>query len=133
MNVEDVTKQYIEAINRHDADRIYRLMSDDHVFIESEGTEHGKSVDMRQGWIDYFKMFPDYHIEVSDMLSRDNTVLMVGKASGTYTTDGNLNPENHWEVPIAWKAVIEGEKVKVWQYYVDPQPIADIMEKANTA
>ena len=131
MSSEDVAKQFAAAINQHDADRLYNLMSEDHIFIDSDGTSYNNTDQYRQGWIQYFKMFPDYTIDISEVFSSGDTVVLLGKASGTYTSDGNLKPENHWQVPAAWKAVIAGEKVNVWQIFVNPEPIAQIMRKSS--
>lgn len=131
MSSEDVAKQFVAAINQHDADKLYKLMSEDHTFIDSDGTSYSNTDQYRQGWIEYFKMFPDYMIDISEVFSSGDTVVLLGKASGTYTSDGSLKPENQWQVPAAWKAVIAGEKVKVWQIFVNPEPIAKVMERSS--
>jgi ketosteroid isomerase-like protein len=129
MSAEDVAKEFAAAINRHNADAICRLMAKDHIFIDSGGDTYSNISQMRQGWIDYFKMFPDYKIEISEVFVSADMVVLLGKASGTYTSDGTLRPDNHWEVPAAWKAVVAGEKVKVWQVFADNAPVVEIVRK----
>lgn len=73
-------------------------------------------------------LFPDYTIEVEDVLTEENLVAVFGYASATYkglTTD----QANYWRLPAAWKAVIEKSKIKLWQVYADYSPILDIFEK----
>ncbi len=131
MNIEEIANKFIEAINRHDIEAIVELMSEDHTFVDSGGDVYKGNVQMRQGWADYFKMFPDYKIEAPKFVVSGDTVILLGTASGTYTTDGKLRTENHWEIPAAWKAVIADAKIKLWQVFADNTPVADIMRKEN--
>jgi ketosteroid isomerase-like protein len=129
MDIEKIANGFIEAINRHDIGAIGELMSEDHTFIDSGGDVYKGNEQMRQGWADYFRMFPDYKIEAPEFVVSGDTIILLGKASGTYTTDGKLRPENHWEIPAAWKAVIADEKIKFWQVFADNTPVMEIMVK----
>jgi ketosteroid isomerase-like protein len=131
MSVEDVANKFVAAINQHNIEAICQLMTKDHTFIDSggdiySGIDNGK---MRQGWIGYYKMFPDYTIDISEVFVSGETVVLLGKASGTYTLDGSLKPDNHWQVPAAWKAVVVGEKIKVWQVFADNSSVVEIIRK----
>jgi ketosteroid isomerase-like protein len=129
MNIEEIANKFIEAINRHDVDAIGELMSEDHTFVDSGGDVYKGNEQMRQGWADYFRMFPDYKIEAPEFVVSSDTIVLLGKASGTYTTDGKLRPENRWEIPAAWKAVIVDEKIKLWQVFADNTPVMEIIKK----
>lgn len=129
MNIEEIANEFIEAINRHDIESIGGLMSEDHTFIDSGGDVYKGNEQMRHGWSHYFKMFPDYKIEAPEFVVSGDTVILLGRASGTYTTDGTLRPENHWEIPAAWKAVIADKKIKLWQVFADNTPVMEIMVK----
>jgi ketosteroid isomerase-like protein len=129
MNVENVVNEFIDAINRHDVEAIGRLMSEDCVYIDSDGTTYDDVEQMIQGWPGYYEMFPDYKIEIYDSFVSGNTVALFGKASGTYATDGTLKPENHWEIPAAWKAIVAGNKIKLWQWIADNSIVAEIINK----
>ena len=129
MNIEEIANQFIAAVNRHDVDAICQLMTEDHTFIDSGGEVYNGIEQMRQGWSEYFKMFPDYMIEAPEYVVSGDTIILLGKASGTYTADGTLRPENHWEIPAAWKAVIADDKIKLWQVFADNAPIVEIMRK----
>jgi hypothetical protein len=129
MSVEEVVEKFVAAINRHDVNAIGQLMSDDCIYVDSDGTTYDDVEQMRQGWPGYYKIFPDYKIEIAETFIKDNTVALLGKASGTYTSDGILKPENHWEIPAAWKAVVAGDKIKLWQWIADNSIVAEIMRK----
>jgi len=129
MSVEDIANKFVEAINQHDVEAICQLMTEDHTFIDSGGDVYSGIERMRQGWIDYYKMFPDYTIEIDEVFVSGDKVVLLGKASGTYTSDGALKPENHWELPAAWKAVVSDEKIKLWQVFADNTSVFEIMRR----
>jgi len=129
MDIEEIANKFIEAINRHDIESIGELMSEDYTFIDSGGDTYKGNEQMRQKWADYFKMFPDYKIEAPEFVVSGDTVILLGKAYGTYTTDGKLRPENHWEIPAAWKAEVAEEKIKLWQVFADNSMVDEIIRK----
>ena len=128
MNPRKASQAFIDAINAGDVESLCNLMAPKHVFIDSDGKEVRDNEGMRKGWKEYFALVPDYKIHVREMFERENTVGMFGTAEGTFSKDGTVDPENHWEVPAAWRAVIENELVLVWQVYVNPMPMLKIME-----
>lgn len=125
---KQVIQDYIAAINVHDIPRLYDLMAPDHTFVGAYGDEvHGRE-EMKNGWIGYFEWFPDYRIEISDILERENTFAIFGFAGGTYHGQKTDDDRNHWHLPAAWKAVVEGEHVSLWQVYADSKIPFDIMD-----
>lgn len=131
MSIENVAREFVAAINQHDVEKICRLMTEDHTFIDPGGDVLTGADQMKQGWSAYFKMFPDYRIEISDVFVSGETAVLLGMASGTYSTDGILRLENHWEIPAAWKAVVADNKVEVWQVFADNVPILEIVNKTS--
>lgn len=129
----DVAMAFVEAVNAGSADRLARLMTEGHVFIDSDGAEYRGKSRMVPGWRGYFAMVPDYKIMVKETFAAAGTVMMAGEAEGTFSQHGTLKPENHWKVPAAWRAVIEDDKVAVWQLYVNPEPMASILKRINGA
>ena len=87
---------------------------------------------MGPGWRGYFGMVPDFHIEVTDRFHRENVVVMLGRASGTFVQKGELRPENHWSVPAAWRVVVESELVAVWQLYATQHPMYLILDRIRS-
>jgi ketosteroid isomerase-like protein len=127
-----IAHAFVGAINTGNADEIARLMPEDHVFVDSDGTPtHGRAT-MQEGWRQYFRMFPDYKISVEETLSRGPVVVMLGTADGTYAVGGKLLPENHWSVPAVWRAVIRDNAVLEWRVYVNVGAITEIISKHGT-
>jgi ketosteroid isomerase-like protein len=124
---------FVDAINTNDPDRLVTLMTDNHTFIDADGSEHPGRDEMHRGWKQYFAMVPDFKIHVREALSHDNIVALFGVAEGTFDQDGDLKPENHWVVPAAWRVVVERDKVSVWQLYVNPEPMVEIFERIKAS
>jgi limonene-1,2-epoxide hydrolase len=118
-NEIDVVKAFIAAINRRAPSEISGLMTEDHTFVDSSGSIQSGREKMTAGWEEYFRMFPDYKIQVESILQDKAFVAVFGSASGTYNGKRGLVPENRIEMPAAWKAVVENGKVKLWQVYAD--------------
>jgi ketosteroid isomerase-like protein len=129
MEVKEIANKFIEAINQHDVESLCELITEDHTFIDSAGEACNGIEQMRRAWSEYFKMFPDYAIEAPEFVISGDTVILLGKASGTYTTDGSLRQENHWQIPAAWKAVIADDKIKLWQVFADNSIVVKIIKK----
>jgi ketosteroid isomerase-like protein len=128
MRAKEVANEFVSAINQHNVEAISRLMTEDHTFIDSGGGTYS-GAEIRQSWAEYFKMFPDYKVEISEVFVSGETVVLIGEASGTYTSDGTLKPANHWEGPAVWKAVVAGGKVKLWQVFSDNTLVSEILKK----
>ena len=128
-----IAQAFVGAINTRNAEKIARWMPEDHVFVDSDGTQVRGRQRMKDGWGQYFQMFPDYTISVEETLSRGPVVVMLGTADGTYAVGGKLLPENHWSVPAVWRAVIRDNTVLEWRVYVNVDAIRRIMAKHETA
>ncbi len=119
--------EFIRGINEHNVEALSELMSEDHRFIDALGAEvKGRDV-MKRGWVGYFKWFPDYKIECTQILESGNTFGIFGFAIGTYS--GTDTRENHWRLPAAWRLVAENGLVKEWQVYCDTKTVFEILEK----
>ena len=103
------------------------MMTEEHVFIDSDGASYRGKSSTTAGWRDYFDMVPDYRITISETFSSGLTVMLAGEAEGTFVQDRVLKPENHWRVPAAWRAVVEEDKIALWQVYVNPEAMANIL------
>lgn len=114
-----VVKDFIAAINQGDSSRLSSLMTDDHTFTDSVGRVDSGRENMAKGWDAYFRMFPDFRIDIQNMLQDGDLVAAFGSACGTYNGKRGLVPENRIEMPAAWRAVVEDGKIKSWQVYAD--------------
>jgi hypothetical protein len=124
MNIK-IALDFIESINSGDIDSIHSLMTNDHLFIDSQGNKVRDNESMRKGWIGYFEMFPDYKIEITDTFEKDSIVVLMGYASGTYKNIKN----NYWRIPSAWKAIVADNKIKLWQVFADNSVPIEIINR----
>ena len=129
MNGVQTARRFVDAINDHDIDALYGLMAGTHRFTDSMGMEVSGREAMKLGWIGYFKMVPDYQIDIEETFDDADTVVFLGRASGTYTVSGTLKMENFWKTPVALRAVVDDGKVTEWQVYADNEPIRQIMRR----
>ena len=127
---KQIIHNFVDAINEHNVDKICTLMTDNHKFIDSQGNEVVGKEKMRAGWIGYFRWFPDYKIEITDMFLKGDTVAALGFASATFQglTD---RKGNYWHLPASWKAVIKNGKIYLWQVYADSKIPYDIIKKSK--
>lgn len=58
---------FFDAINQHDADRLAKLITEDHTFTDSLGRSQRGRETMRAGWRGYFALCPDYHVSHEQM------------------------------------------------------------------
>jgi uncharacterized protein (TIGR02246 family) len=127
----EITLQFMDAINRHDADAVAALMTDDHVFSDSLGNKVQGREKMKTGWQGYFAFCPDYWVTHEAIFGDGNSVAVFGAAGGTIAANGKLPPENKWRTPAAWLAIVENGLVKEWRVYADNKPVYDIMAKTR--
>ncbi|HXY49834.1 MAG TPA: nuclear transport factor 2 family protein [Terriglobales bacterium] len=123
----DVALAFVQQINCHDVKGLAALMTGDHCFVDDLGQVVRGRERMEKGWAGYFGWFPDYSVKVDDILSKGNVVGLFGTAHGTYSVNGELLPKNHWEIPAAWKAVVQGGRISEWRVYADNEPVWKIM------
>ena len=114
-----VFKAFVNAINQANIAELNKLMSEDHIFVDSAGRKEEGRENMIKGWKTYFEMFPDYRIEIGDIIQEKEIVGAFGTATGTYRGKRGLVPQNIIKMPAAWRAIIKDDKVKLWQVYAD--------------
>jgi ketosteroid isomerase-like protein len=126
---EAIALAFVKAINRQDVNALVELMAPSHRFIDSlGGVTEGRDA-MRAGWVGYFRMVPDYAIEIKDTYCDGQVFVMLGVVGGTYAPDSRLSEENRWQTPAALRAVIEDGKVAEWRVYADNEPIRQLIAK----
>ncbi len=128
---ETVAQAFIRAINRQDVNRLAELMSPAHRFIDSLGKVIEGRDKMRDGWSAYFRMVPDYAVAIEEYYPSDPVIIMLGIASGTYSRNGTLHPENRWQTPVAIRALVNEGLVAEWRVYADNEPIRKAMATAK--
>jgi len=123
----EVALEFVARINQHDVAGLVAMMSEDHCFVDGLGQVVRGRERMEKGWLGYFGLFPDYSIQVDEILNRGNLVALFGTAEGTYSLNGKLLAENHWKIPAAWKAVLREGRVSEWAVYADNEPVWKVM------
>jgi hypothetical protein len=108
-------------------------MTADHVFIDSLGNKVARPA-IEGGWRQYFATVPDYWVKVDRIIPDKRALVLFGTAGGTYcAAGGEMNPENIWETPAVWRAVIRNGKVSEWRIYADNEPIRAKMRATNSS
>jgi ketosteroid isomerase-like protein len=134
MTPQEVTRQFVTAINAHDVEGLTSLMTSDHRFIDSLGTVVEGREAMREGWTFYFSMVPDYRLDISRSFVAENgkaEAMLVGVASGSYWSNEIKRPDSSWSMPVAVRAVIRDDQVAEWQVYADNEPIREQMRTTS--
>ncbi len=122
MNPVETVLAFLNAINQDDPDKLAKLMTEDHVFIDALGNSVRGREKMRAGWRGYFAMCPDYRVSHEDIFHNGNTVAVFGSAGGTISA-------NKWQTPAAWRAVVHDGLIQEFRVYADNKPVYDILAK----
>ncbi len=135
-NPTDVALAFVAAINSRDPDRLAALMTEDHVFTDMDGQAWQGRETMRQGWVGYYRLFPDYAIEIGQVERRGDLVVLPGRSTGTLSDygqealrreDGSLPPADELQGPAIWTARVRGDRMAEWRVYADtPAARADL-------
>jgi ketosteroid isomerase-like protein len=128
-----IVQTFNNAINEGNVELLSNLMTEDHTFIDASGAAHSGAKEMTEGWKDFLRLFPDYKNNFEKMLQDGNLVVALGTASGTYNGNRGLVPDNHIEWTAAWKAIVENDKIKLWQVFTDWTEAMKIIEEDQKA
>ncbi len=128
-NPADIVLKFERLINSRSADSVCSLMTDDAVFIDSLGNRVEGLALLRSAWQSYFAMVPDYTISHTEIFVEDDRIAMFGAAGGTFTKDGQMQKDNRWQSPAAWRVVVKNGKIALWQVFADNEPLREIMRK----
>ncbi len=132
MTPTEIALAFVDAINSKDIERLAGLMTDDHKFIDGDGSEHIGKDQMKVGWKKHFELIPDLTLTVSNQFEEKDTVVLFGRSRGTIIQKGKLKPENSWQVPSAWRVLVKSEKVAVWQLYANQCALHEIYDRIYT-
>ncbi|MEJ2217145.1 MAG: nuclear transport factor 2 family protein [Gemmatimonadota bacterium] len=129
MDVEQVAQRFVDAINGGDVESLSALMTDDHVFVDSDGSRTVGRQAVRDAWSQFFAMVGDYTVTVEERFHSGDTAVLVGMATGTVARAGGPRRANAWTVPAAWRVVVRADRVAVWQVFVNPEPILAALQE----
>jgi predicted enzyme related to lactoylglutathione lyase/ketosteroid isomerase-like protein len=120
MDAAAIARAFVARINERDVEGLAALMAEDHRFVDATGVAHVGRDAMRAGWVEYFACFPDYAIEVEDVIAREALASVIGWASGSFRGAGGAAA---WRIPAAWRAEIRNGKLFEWRIYCDVEPM----------
>lgn len=129
LNSTEIVRDYIKLINAHDIPGLLEMTSHDAIFIDSMGINTEGKNEMRKAWDVLLTFFPDYNVQVKDIISKNGMVAVFGTAKGTLATDGKILDENKFEIPASWTATVTDGKISKWRVYADNQPVRKLIEK----
>ena len=109
--------EFANAINEHNTDKMYSLMTDDHKFIDAHGSEVMGKDKMKMDWKDHFRRFPDYKIEITKIFANGEFLGAFGFETGIFKGQQTDNNASSW--PVSWKVIVDNNKIKLWQVYED--------------
>ena len=132
MTPERVAGEFVAAVNSHQVESLSALMTDGHVFVDSDGSRKVGRQAVCEAWAGYFTMVPDNRIFIEETLVRDDTVVILGRAQGSFAQDGAVDAESHWSVPVAWRVVVDGARVAAWQLYVNPEVMRQALARIGS-
>ena len=149
----EVAMDFIKRINGGDIGALCELMTENHIFQDALGKRFMGRETMRQGWKNYLKMVADYQVHADEFFTTDERVAIFGTVSGRYVgphgpaakagngspvqhsaaqgVESALGPNGFWEVPAAWRAVVQSGKIAEWRVYADNQPLRKLMGDAT--
>lgn len=129
----EIALAFVDAINSKDLEGMAGLMTDDHKFIDGDGSELPGKDQMKAGWKMHFELIPDLTLSISAQFEDEETVVLLGQSRGTILQNGELKAENHWQVPSAWRVLVKSGKVAEWQLYANQCALHKIYDSINKA
>ena len=120
--------RFVERINERDPEGLAEFMSDDHTFVDAHGKQVVGREQMAAGWRGYFEWFPDYFIEITNVFEDGDNFAMFGFAGGSYKGKADAG----WRLPAAWKAIVKGGRVALWQVFADTKIPFEIIERTSS-
>ncbi len=132
MNKKKVIIDFVGAINKQDIQKIFTLMAEKFKFVDSQDNAYVGRVKMKEAWIKYFELFPNYKIKVDSLILNEDCYIAFGHASGTLIKNGKLLKKNSWQIPACWRSKVDNDLVSFWQVYADNSPVFEIL-KANSS
>ena len=108
-----IALDFISCINSHDVLGMSRLLAENAEFVSAKGEAIGDHGLMRMTWSRYFEAFPEYFIEVEQVLESGRVVAIFG--ASVFSDPRNV--ERMVRRPSAWRATIDGGLVHGWQVF----------------
>ncbi len=105
-----IVESFNNCINSQDIDGLAVLMSEDHTFIDRDGSSHGPKSYMVEGWRQFFETFPQYRNTFNQIKAEGDRVFVQGFAYWS---------EKEPYDPVIWTAKIVNDLIAEWRIYED--------------
>jgi uncharacterized protein (TIGR02246 family) len=126
MDIREIVEAMARAVNSGRAEAVAERMTREGAFVDSLGNRLEGRAALLDGWRAYFRMVPDYRIELEGMMVDGLDALLHGRARGTVHRDGQ--PVGPFEIPAAWRAVSDGgRRLTLWQVFADNGPVVKLL------
>ena len=102
--------QFNECINNQDPDGLASLMTDKVRLIAGEETTQKGKVEVKNAWIQFFNLCPDYKNHFTRIESKDDRVVIIG-----FSTSSNKELDG----PALWTALIKNDLIDEWRILDD--------------
>jgi hypothetical protein len=125
---------FVDRINSGDVDAVLEAMTPDHEFIDTAGSSIRGRDALRDAWAAYFRLFPDYHIEIERVVERDDEIVLVGTSTGTLSPtgrvelagpDGDPPSDEELQGPAIWSGRIRAGLISEWTVFEDTVEVRD--------
>jgi ketosteroid isomerase-like protein len=115
---EQIVNQFNECISKKDLIGLTNLMTDDHVFIDRDGTVTKSKKTMTQLWEKFFEMAPDYKNTFTHIHVSTDFAVIIG-----YAYWSKDQPIDY----VIWTAKIKNNLIQEWRIYDDNQQNRQIL------
>jgi len=127
MQPAETVLEFVDAVNHQHIDKMIGMMTPDHLFTDSLGNQIPGRRAMRDAWLAYFGMVPNYKITIEETFINGRIVLGVGSARGNCAFSDHISEENAFVISGAWRAVVERDRIREWQVFADNKPLRDLI------
>lgn len=121
IDLKEIARQELDAINRRDFDKVRKLLHDDFTFTGTDGQKHeGKESGIAVAEF-YMQAFPDMHFEIRNMITADNHVIVEYTSEGTHQGElmGIAPTHRKGSVPICTIYEFRDGKIYAERQYFD--------------
>ena len=102
--------KFNECINNQDPNGLANLMTEEVRLIEGEETTRKGKVAVKNAWIEFFNLCPDYKNHFTRIESKDNRVVIIG-----FSTCSNKVLDG----PALWTALFKNDLIDEWRILDD--------------
>ncbi len=137
---KQIALEFVQRINERDVAKLGEMMTEDHRFIDIAGELwQGRRI-MMSNWEEYYRIFPDYTIEIERAIPVGNFVILIGVSDGNLSEhgrevlrrdDGTAPPRDELQGPAVWTAIVDSEKIRQWRVYPDTQEVRERLRIAR--